>query len=572
MKKVIKTLCAILLASSFAYAQEDFEFEGFGSDSSDGDFGGFDSDGFGSASADSEPALTWSGELAAKTRTWFNMKDGYDSMSEFFDSSTQQNAYFRLGLDYSGSRSDISVKLKADTATIKEHPEDILEEASIRGFFGNFTVEAGKMKNVWGKGDKVHVLDNFNANDYTDFIFPDYIDRRLSEIMLKASYAFPTDANIKIEGVYTPTMTADRFASSGILKPARMANLESSVKSAVSELITDIPSMIKYSSFNANDLYVDTNTLRFGQLGLRVTGTVGGFDWGASYYYGHIKQPSANLYGIIAPTVYKTARAKAAAAAAAAEAAAIQYTQAGAQYTAAGNTAAAAAAYAAAAQYTVGAAQATAAAANYGALATSSFSMPVLDYDAVEVFGLEMATILWKFNTRAEIAYNLTNDITGDDPWVKNNWFSWVAGFDIDLPIHNLNINIQETGSVIVNYQNIGDRKIDLGNGSTYSLEKYDVDYNSDDCYHKNKIIFLLKDTFMNDKISLELQGIWGIENKEFVLIPKFNINVIDGLSFNAQIAYMYSDNENGEFYQFTAANTEHHNQLFVQLGAKYSF
>ena len=76
----------------------------------------------------------------------------------------------------------------------------------------------------------------------------------------------------------------------------------------------------------------------------------------------------------------------------------------------------------------------------------------------------------------------------------------------------------------------------------------------------------------MNEKISLELQGIWGIENKEFVLIPKFNINVIDGLSFNAQIAYMYSDNENGEFYQFTAANTEHHNQLFVQLGAKYSF
>ena len=558
MKKVIKTLCAILLASSFAYAQEDFEFEGFGSDSSDGDFGGFDSDGFGSASADSEPALAWSGELAAKTRTWFNMKDGYDSMSEFFDSSTQQNAYFRLGLDYSGSRSDISVKLKADTATIKEHPEDILEEASIRGFFGNFTVEAGKMKNVWGKGDKVHVLDNFNANDYTDFIFPDYIDRRLSEVMLKASYAFPTDANIKIEGVYTPTMTADRFASSGILRPARMITLENTIKSTVSSMITDIPSMIKYSSFNANDLYVDTNTLRFGQLGLRVTGTVGGFDWGASYYYGHIKQPSANLYGIIAPTVYKTAALKAQAAAQAASTAATTAATAG-QAAAAQAYAAQAAAYA---QY----------ATNYATLASSSFSMPVLDYDAVEVFGLEMATILWKFNTRAEIAYNLTNDITGDDPWVKNNWFSWVAGFDIDLPIHNLNINIQETGSIIVNHQNIGDRKIDLGNGTSYSLEKYDVDYNSDDCYHKNKIIFLLKDTFMNEKISLELQGIWGIENKEFVLIPKFNINVIDGLSFNAQIAYMYSDNENGEFYQFTAANTEHHNQLFVQLGAKYSF
>ncbi|MBQ3671344.1 MAG: hypothetical protein II921_07710, partial [Treponema sp.] len=141
MKRMISSaLCAILFAGSFVYAQEDYEFDGFGSDSSDEEFSGFssdgfDSDGFGSSGFDSEPTLMWSGEVGAKTRTWFNMRDGYDSMSEFFDSSTQQNAYLKLNLDYSGTRSDISVKLKTDTATIKEHPEDVLEEASIRGYF-----------------------------------------------------------------------------------------------------------------------------------------------------------------------------------------------------------------------------------------------------------------------------------------------------------------------------------------------------------------------------------------------------------------------------------------------------
>ena len=410
----------------------------------------------------------------------------------------------------------------------------------------------------------MHVLDNFNANDYTDFIFPDYIDRRLGEIMMKAAYTFPNEQNIKIEGVYTPTMTPDRFASSGILKPFRVSTLESTVKSLVATQLEsaikagNYSSIINYASFSADDLYADTKTLRYGQAGLRFTGTFGGFDVGASYYYGHTKQPSANLYGVVAPQVYKNA-------AETAKAAATKAATAAALAAAAGNATEAATAQAEAIKY-------QSAALSYAALATSSLAMPSLDYDAVQVFGLEMATVIWKFNTRWEFAYNLTNDIAGDDPWVKNNWISWVGGFDIDLPLHNLNLNMQETGSVVINSDNIGDRKIDLGGGNSFSLKEYDVDYNSDDRYHTNKIIVLLKDTFMNEKISIELQGIWGIENQEFVLIPRFNFNVFDGLTFNAQMAYIYSDNENGEFYQFTAANDEHHNQLFVQLGAKYSF
>ena len=73
-----------------------------------------------------------------------------------------------------------------------------------KGFFGNFQVEAGKLRVVWGKGDKLHVLDNFNSDDYTNFIVPEYINRRVSIPMLRASYSVPSNSNITVEGIYTP--------------------------------------------------------------------------------------------------------------------------------------------------------------------------------------------------------------------------------------------------------------------------------------------------------------------------------------------------------------------------------
>ena len=92
------------------------------------------------------------------------------------------------------------------------------------------------MKVVWGKGDKLHVLDNFNADDYSDFIIPDYLDRRISTPMVRAVYSLPL-ANMNLEGVYTPLLPVDRFATSGRWTPAQVGALTGTVTMAAEENI-----------------------------------------------------------------------------------------------------------------------------------------------------------------------------------------------------------------------------------------------------------------------------------------------------------------------------------------------
>lgn len=135
-----------------------------------------------------------------------------------------------LNLKYNGNKSDAEISLKIDENTIKNHPEDVIDEAVLRGYFGNLTLEAGKMKIVWGKGDKLHVLDNFNADDYSDFIIPDYLDRRISTPMIRAVYSLPF-ANMNLEGVYTPLLPVDRFAREGRWTPKQVSELTGNVTS-----------------------------------------------------------------------------------------------------------------------------------------------------------------------------------------------------------------------------------------------------------------------------------------------------------------------------------------------------
>ena len=610
MKKILFTLAALSL-TSFSFAQE-FDFGG--SDSSD--FGG-------SIEESSAPAVTISGEVGADARAWIgaenedsNLYDtkGYKSFSDLSKTVLEPSAHANIELNYAGDYTDANIKFKLNPSTLKTYHEDIIDELSFGGSFkeGKFQLRAGKMKEVWGKGDKVHVLDNFNANDYTDFIFPDYIDRRIGEVMFKATANLSWDYNIKLEGIFTPWMTADRFAGEkSPLYPNKQAELTKTVKGVlkaqgaalVSTSITTttektniggqdvltgvkttadgeslVQAIMGLSEFSTDDLYEDNiRTLKYAQAGLRLTGTFGGIDWGASYYYGHYKQPSAKLHGLISMNAYANAAKKYAAGAQEAATEAEKY-QALAE---AETNATLKAQYAAAAtQYATGAATAKAKA---EALATSAQtalggevnSLLSLNYDQMQVFGLEAAFVLWKFNTRWEVAYNLTEDTAGDNPWIKNNSISWVAGFDIDIPIHNLNINIQDNGSYILKNDKIKNGGINVAGLGTLDWDtigtNYDVDYKSDDKYVNNKLIVLLSDKWLNEKLTTEIQGIWGIEHDEFMVAPKVEYNVIEGLTFAIRGVYLYSNNKDGEFYNFTA-DSENHDKAFVQLTAKYQF
>ncbi len=553
MKKILSAVTALsLLSAGFVFAQDYEEYE-----------------------ESSDPVLNISGVAGASGRAWLD-KDELKSNSKGADSLMENDAYVNLDLEYIANVSDFSATLKFDAATIKDHPEDIISEFTARGYFadGAVTIEAGKEKLVWGKGDKQHVLDNFNANDYTDFVIPDYIDRRLAEPMVRLaiapSYMNDYISNIKIEGVWTPMMTADRFATDGMWYPAKQANLTSTVEGIIKGAIDTsdaahlAPTLMRASQFDANDLYADNiKTLKYGQAGARLGTTFMGIDLAASYYYGHYKQPTADLSQVVTAQGFSqvvtsvTAAMKAQVKAQAIAGGADDTT---AEAMADGFIASHTAEISATAKGIMGR--------YYNDNFNSKYSLPLpsLNYDQVQVFGLEAAFVfpewLLGLNTRYEFAYNLTEDTTGDNPWVKNNSIGWVAGFDRDLPIHNININFQNVGKLV-----LGKNKIE-GNKNFCS---YDTDYNSDGKYTNNKLILNISDKFLHEKLTVECSGVYVVETKGILVMPKVEYTCADGLTLGVNGAYIRSDNENCEFYNFTAGAKDNY-KAFVQFTAKYQF
>ena len=525
ISKIILTVAALSLATASLAADDfdDFGFDDFGSE--------------GSSSSGSSLPIEFSGDLTLDVRDYFMV----DDPKGIGETSIEATPQAKLGVKYDGGKAAADLQLKIDETTIKEYPIDVIDELTLSAYLGNFTLSAGKMKVVWGKGDKLHVIDNFNADDYTDFIIPDYLDRRISTPMIRGVYAVPlnsrTVSNLMIEGVYTPIMPVDRFASSGLWKPSKVIGLESAVRGtatnqlaklteakdeamakttlaalayqqsktaetiaayqAAKENLTNAETAyllaLNNSSSLADSVYPDTNTFKYGQGGLRVTGSIGQVDLGLSYYYGHYKQPSVNFEKM--------------------------------------------------SDYV----------ASY--LITGSGDDKFLAYDKKQTFGLEFSTILWKFNLRGEGCFNLTDDVAGDDPWVHNNSIQWLGGFDIDLPFWDANLNVQETGTYILQNGKIED--------SIYKT--LDVDY-AETGYTNNKLVVNFTTSFLNGKLAPEVTALYGFEHKDLVVMPKVTIKPASSFKIIASGLAMWTyDETESEFGSW-------HKNSFVQLGAEVSF
>ena len=474
---------------SFGSFDDDDSFGSFGDD--DDSFGSFGS--FGGDDSSSSSAITFSGDLSLDARYYFAKDESkyflagtrsttgariFDRDSEgerihFYDTALKAIPKAKIGISYSGSMSEASLTANLTEQTLKDYHEDIIDELIIRGYFLNnaLTIEGGKMKIVWGKGDKLHVLDNFNADDYTDFIVPDYIDRRISTPMLRFVYSQPTASALTIEGVFTPFLPKDRFAKKDSLWiPSAYNRLQSSVKTIIAAQVALMPALApKALQFDADDMEPDVYSLKYSQAGLHLTGTAGSFDWGVSYYYGHYKQPSANAEDAVLVL-------NQAAVMASRNPELIKKLQKAGQRAAAGE-----------------------------------FLVPKLEYDRKQTFGIEAATVLGRFNLRAEAAYNLTDDVAGDDPWVHNNSFGWLIGFDMDLPISNINVNVQETGTYILKNNNLADG----------IFKEYDIDYDPKGRYTNDKLVVNITDSWMHDRLKPEVTIMWGIERGDWVIQPK---------------------------------------------------
>lgn len=478
VEKKMKTAKKIFLFSLVAF----FSMAQIFAQDWDDDWGG-DSD---SASASSEESaggfwdkFKFSGDASLGGRIYFDNKSA---------GKTEARAIpeLEVGLDYEGSSTNFSARINLSERTLLHNQIDILDEFRADLFLGDFVLSAGKMKVVWGKGDKLHVLDNFNANDYTDFLIPDYLDRRAGEYMFRVQYNAPSV--FRLEGIWTPIMRGEIYAEDGRWVPNKVNTLTDAVMGIVGETkldgmkISQLLDMMK----KQDEMYPNTNRLEYGQFGFYGNFSIGAVDLGVSYYNGHYKQVSANMTALLS-----------------------------------------------------------------GALDTA------LHYDKLQVFGLDAQAAAGPFTLRAELAYNLTKDTAGDDPWVHNNSISYLAGFDVGIPLHNLNLNVQGTGNFVL-------KKDKITEGA---YKKYDTDHDPTGCYSNNKIVVQLKDTFYYEKVEAVVKAIYGFERRDLVLMPEVSYKIRDGWKarLSGLFIHNFGDDEDSEFAGWL-------DNSFIQLSVHYSF
>ena len=595
LNRLLLTAGALALCAAPAIAQDFGDFDDFEDSSSDG----------------VASKIEVSGNFSIEARAYVDAEDSDKAADEKIE--VAGNPSGKLELSYSGNNSDMTFSLNMDAEKIKNNPEDIIDELVLRGRLGDYvTVEAGKMKIVWGKGDKLHVLDNFNADNYSDFIIPDYLDRRVSTPMIRGIISLPV-ANCNIEGVYTPLLPVDRFAVEGRWTPAQVTALQTSATGSaekyVKQLVTDcetyrtglaaattIATSSKEQAKAASDAAAsyaskiqecNNNIQQLGQAK-----TAGLID--DATYAAQVEQLKVLIVHCTAEQTAQTqAAAKYQAAAEEALAQAADYkaklTAADTAYTLALNNATSVAQniypdlktikygqFGGRATWTLGqvdmgisyyngwykqpsvnASKMDSFLSSYLANGKVSEDQKFLAYDKKQTFGLEASSIIWHFNVRGEFAYNLTDDTKGTDPWVHNNSIGWLGGFDIDLPFWNANLNVQEIGTFVMKGDECDKNKANVKYGA-------DVDYCAND-YTNNKIAANFTASFMNDKIAPEVTVMYGVENKDLVVMPKLSYKPDQNLTLTVSGLFINCGDTNSEFKAWE-------NNSFVSLGASYKF
>ena len=591
-KYILMTSALLMGTAAFA---EDF-----------GDFGGFDDE----ASGNSGSAIEVSGTVSTDIRAYVDVDDS-DKIE------VEAKPAGNLSLSYNGNNSDLTLSLCMDEDKIKNNPEDIIDELVLRGRLGDyFTVEAGKMKIVWGKGDKLHVLDNFNADDYSNFIIPDYIDRRVSTPMLRAVISLPV-ANFNVEGVYTPLLPTDRFATTGRWTPAQVTGLTKTLTKEAKEEVAQAFTRYTTATATAGTLnalnadYQAAQTAYNKAMMNAAASNLAGAAWGSmtdeqkeDFIAAHQAQLAAGIvankttleaglksagYGYLIDNLQVAAGKYAAACTETgftADNIADEVKAAGTIYMYMLENANALSAdptviypdmwtlkygqFGGRATWTLGQIDMGLSYYNgyykqpsvnadkmvpfinkYLAGETITEEDKFLAYDKKQTFGLEASTILWHFNLRGEFAYNLTDDVDGTDPWVHNNSIGWLGGFDIDLPFANANLNVQEIGTYVLK-------------GEECDKNTLDVDYGVNG-YSNNKIAANLTTSFMNDKIAPEVTVMYGIENKDLVVMPKLSYKADQNLTLAASGMIINCGDDHSEFKPWEKNS-------FACISAKYQF
>lgn len=491
MKRIAYIAALVSLVFLPLAAQED---SFFGDDA-----GGF-GDGFGDAFGDmggGGSALVLGGTLESSftvNATDEGLKDAFDR-EEGADKLVEATS---LGLSgtFAGPRSEFVMDLdfSADGVAI--------QEAYARYFGSLATVTAGYTQVVWGKADEFHVVDALNSLDLSEFLKTDYLEMVIPRPMVKADIPLP--AGLLLEAAWIPTFRANEIPMEGSWVPAEMKAARTVIEGAV--------------GYQAAALYAAT----YGEQMIATAGNEVLSHAVASAAQTQFLAANQHGEGFFADT------------------ASLDFSQFGLRLTGS------AAGFDYGLVYYCG----------YNKMPSLTFVTPdgatftdaSVAYDALQVFGLEGSAVLFGLNLKGEAAYYMTEDLDGDDPEVHNNSVKWVGGFDRDLPLSNLNINIQEAGTVILKSDEI--------------VSPMDIEAAAEET--ENILTVSLSDKYNHEKIEVRLTGMYHFEGEDWSLVPEVTFDLDDNLEASLSGRF-YHGNADTLFGQFDE-NDE------IKIGVKYSF
>ena len=628
MKKKLLMCVLISIALLRALAAQASFFDDGGevtSDSAEANFSSAETDTSGAMSSasmsKSEKILEWHGFAKLDARLWVHPDV----------KRADAIPVFGLTVSHSSPKTELAADLQLNVRTVKDYPLDILNELTMRAYLGDCVLSAGKLKLVWGKGDMIHVLDVFNANDLTDFTIPAYIDRRIGEPMVHFAYNAPIP--LRLELAWAPSMTPDRIALSGPWVPPQLYRAKQSAHNHLLGAINDstsafslffdetklqqalhdpISKILKENIPNSITIDMKDIVGKLNESALLEGITIGKKSIkkllenlakqkitiptteiiekflppkpdGTPYTEAELKaalqgepfltQATAFIAKQIADTAKKTetefiASLKTADAVIGSfrfdefvkigmnaflpDMHNIKYGQYGIRLSGSAGPVDMAGQYYFG-HYKTPSIDVDAMVAN--ALAGKSLA-DCVHYDPVHIFGIDLGTAIAMFNLKSEFAYYMTGDFKGTDPAVHNNSIQWVMGFDVDIPLNNINVNIQNLGAWTLGFKKV---KENNENG------KFDMDWNTAEKSTNNKLIVNISDSWLHENLTDSLTCIWGIEHNDFVIIPKLRYRIKDELYVEGTGAYIYAANKKSEFSNWK-------NNHFVQASLEYRF
>jgi len=417
-------------------------------------------------------------------------------------------------LNYQASKADLSAEI--ETGLDQGEAWFDIDEAWLRLYLGSADLEAGLIKLTWGKGDQMHVMDVLNPMDYSRFIEEDYNDRKEAEMMMRLN--IPTGMTGKLELVAIPWFTPDSQAMEGPWVQSQLLTMtamaESTLKTYGENYLDHLSEKLysdhyadyysNYLSMNGGDTAAadasakddiqtqailatlqkletvqaqalreeNTRTLEYAQGGFRFTHSLGPLDWGISLIRSYMDSPVIELVDM--------------------------------------NSSA------------------------YDDPSVLALDPHVeISYTPLIMAAQEAAWVTAGFNFRQEAAFFMTEDWEGDDPALRNPKVEWLFGFDRNLPLSKLNLNVQGSGSYIL---------------LTESLIMSDPDYAEE--YYTHRIAASLSDSWFHDQLTLNLAGSYNVEDQDFLIMPELEYLFKDEVRFSL-LYRMYQGEEDTLFGQF---------------------